>query len=283
MAAGTRDIARFEAEYLTGRNPLAYIPLCQALRRERRFAEALEHCQRGLESTPDSAAGRSLLVRLLTDLGRYEPALREVERAERLAPPSKSLKVAKARALGNLGKIQMAMGILAELERDHLLDPEVQILSQDLKALSVERASDQVRLPPEAQEPRRPAKFVSMEDLVGKLREGLAPLGLIHTLGVIDLDSGKSCVEGVQGYIDSADVLFQEVATACHDLDGGILSSTLIETQRALMITVRRQRRLVVVAVDPTIAHAGRFLLRTMHLLDQVCPEIRRGADAEVS
>jgi hypothetical protein len=111
----------------------------------------------------------------------------------------------------------------------------------------------------------------------------LAPLGLIHTIGVIDLDSSKSCVEGVQGYVDSADMLFQEVATACHDLDGGILASTLIETQKALMITVRRQRRLVVVAVDPSIANAGRFLLRTMKLLDQLCPETRRGAEADAS
>jgi tetratricopeptide (TPR) repeat protein len=166
MAAGTRDIATFEAEYLTGRNPLAYIPLCQALRRERRFAEALEHCQRGLEKTPDSAAGRTLLVRLLTDMGRHEPALREAERAERLAPASKGLLVAKARALGNLGKMDQATEILSQLEREHLLDPEVQILSRDLKSMEVVRPREQTRLPPEAQEPRRPVRFVSLEDLV---------------------------------------------------------------------------------------------------------------------
>ncbi len=280
MAAGTRDIARFEAEYTTGRNPLAYIPLCQALRRERRFGEALEHCQRGLEQGPDSAAGRTLLVRLLTDLGRYEPALREVEKAERIAPASKSLLLAKSRALGNLGRMDEAGRILADLEREHLLDPEVQILGRDLRALKQSAEAAQPSLPAGAQEPLRAARFVSLEDLVSRLSDGLAPLGLIHSCGVIDLDSGKSCVDGVQGFIDSADMLFQEVATACHDLDGGMLRSAMIETEGALMIAICRQRRLVVVAVDSSIAHAGKFLMRTLKLMDQLCPETRNGGDS---
>jgi len=275
MAGATRDIARFEAEYTTGRNPLAYIPLCHALRRERRLGEALEHCQRGLEQGPESAAGRTLLVRLLTEMGRYEPAVREAERAERLVPASKSLMVSKARALGNLGQLQEARRILAGLERDNLMDPEVQLLGRELKALGGNDSSSSPSLPPGAHEPRKAPRFYSIEEMASRLSDGMAPLGMIYASAVIDLDSGKTCVEGVQGYVDSADVLFQEVATACHDLDGGTLSATMVETERALMIAILRQRRLAVVAVDPAIGNAGRFLSRTISLLDQLCPETR--------
>jgi tetratricopeptide (TPR) repeat protein len=275
MAAATRDIAKFEADYLTGRNPLAYIPLCQALRRDRRYGEALEHCQRGLQQGPDSVAGRTLLARLLCDLGRHDAALREVEKVERLVPPSKSLLVIKARAQGHLGHLKEAAVLLGDLEKDHLLDPEVQLLGQELRTLGSQRGTPVVVLPREAQSPRTPTRFVSIEALAAALSQNLAPLGLIHTTAVTDLDSGKSCIEGVQLFAESSDILFQELATACHDLDGGILSTAMIETQKALIIVTRRQRRLITVAIDPSMPNAGRFLLRTLQLLDQLCPGTR--------
>src|SRR5690606_4889275 len=114
-------------------------------------------------------------------------------------------------------------------EREHLLDPEVQILAAELRELGSTRDSGASPLPAGAHEPRHQPRYISLEDLAARLRDGLAPLGLIHATGVIDLDSGKSCVEGVQGFVDSADMLFQELATACHDLDGGILTSSMIE------------------------------------------------------
>ncbi|MBI5153965.1 tetratricopeptide repeat protein [Candidatus Poribacteria bacterium] len=72
MALKAAELAKLEADFASGRNPLAYIPLCQALRRQRRYTEALEACQRGLRSDPNSVAGRTMLARLLADLGRYE-------------------------------------------------------------------------------------------------------------------------------------------------------------------------------------------------------------------
>ena len=63
--AVTSEFYQLESDFLTGRNPLAYIPLCHALRRQKNYTRAYELCQRGIRNDPKSVAGRTLLARLL--------------------------------------------------------------------------------------------------------------------------------------------------------------------------------------------------------------------------
>mgnify|MGYP003856636907 CR=1 FL=1 len=76
------ETKRLEQDFLSGRDPRAYIPLCAALRRQKSYIRGLEMAQRGLRGDPTSVAGRIIYARLLSDVGHYEDALREIARLE---------------------------------------------------------------------------------------------------------------------------------------------------------------------------------------------------------
>ena len=107
MAITPSDIARLEADFKSGRNPLAYIPLCQALRRTKRYARALEVCSAGLRGDKNSVAGRTLYCRLLGDLGRYQDAFTELEKALKEAPDSMGLLTEKARSMFRAARLPL--------------------------------------------------------------------------------------------------------------------------------------------------------------------------------
>ena len=248
MAAQPNDLVKLEADFLSGRNPLAYIPLCSALRRSRQYAQALETCQLGLSRDPNSIAGRTLYARLLADMGRYSDALQEVQKIEPLAPDAMGLLVEKARCQIKLRQTQEAQETLRVLDQRNPLDPQVQLLNSQLRAL---QGTDfrQSRETPVSEV----TVSLPLEDIVESLMRQLKPLGIIKMVAALDLDSGKSCVEGALDITGPAEMNYQEVALACDELDQGTVRYQVIELAKAQVLILRRGRRMIVAVADPEV------------------------------
>ncbi|MEQ8821231.1 MAG: tetratricopeptide repeat protein [Sumerlaeia bacterium] len=266
MALSANELAKLQADLRSGRNPLAYIPICNELRRCKRNAEALEICQQGLSRDPSSLAGRIILARLLGDLGRYQQALSEVKKVEASAPDSKGLLIEKARCQVKLNLLAEAEETLTNLEFHNPVDPEVQKIRTQFR--NVRLASSQTAGPKAA---RTLTVTLSMDEVTSLIKRQLTPLGKLKTVALLDLDSGRSAIEGDAVFADAGESLYQEAAMACDELDQGLLRHVIVEIKGALMIVARRDRKLVVVCSDPTV-NFGKLQHRLQLCLDQHVP-----------
>lgn len=271
MALGAQELTKLEEDFRTGRNPLAYIPLSQALRRARRLSEALEICQRGIGYDPGSIAGRTQLIRILLDMGRYADALREIETAEKggRALNATGLMAEKARCCLRLRREDEARAILSELDRTNPLDAQVQLLKAELRTLS--KQGDRGRVV--AGTPLRTSFVSRMDEVVRALRDQVTPLGKVHTIAILDLDSEKACVEGGGEIAEVGSAFHEEVAVVCDEMDQGMLHYALLELQKALVMVIRRQRKLVVLVIDPG-ANFGKLQHRVQIVLSQYLPPV---------
>lgn len=257
MAQGAPEIDKLAADFRSGRNPMAFLPLCSALRRERRFAEALEVCQTGIART-GAASGQRMRARLLADLGRYDEGLAVLEALE---GGGAGAAAEKARCLIALHRFDEAGRLLEEAERAHPMDPSLQAMRAELRA-----ARERV---PAAAAPAARAEPLTMEEACAALRRQIAPLGKVLTLALLDLDTGKSVVEGETDVLESAEVLHMENAQACSDLDFGELSSTTVELEQGWVLVVRERRRMAVLVFESGASY-GKWHHRVRAVLEQV-------------
>lgn len=268
MALNAQELAKLEADFASGRNPLAFIPLATGLRRERRLAEALDVCQRGLDRNPQSVAGRTLRARLLNDLGRYREALVEADRAEAALGEAMGLGVERVRALISLDELERARTCLGKLEAANLVAPEVQMLRGQLREREAQLKPVLVRTS-QAAVPR--LRVAPVDELASLLTEAIEPLCKVMCCAACDLDSGKYGLEGRRLVLENAEELFQDLVTCCHEMEGGNLKAVTVETRTALTVITQRGRRLVVLSVDPSV-NFGRFLHRLNLVLQQHAP-----------
>lgn len=274
MAITPSDIARLEADFQSGRNPLAYIPLCQALRRTKRYARALEVCSAGLRGDKSSVAGRTLYCRLLGDLGRYQDASTEIDKALREAPDSMGLLTEKARCLIKLHRYEEAEQLLGELNRRNPLDAGVQFLNTEFRTLRIrkEAAVGPVR-------ERAPgAAYLSTKEIADRLVAGISPVAPVHAAAVIPLDAGEPAVIGAVENAEASLVFCQEVGMACLELDTGKLNTGIIETERRMLLIAQRKRLVVCLAVDP-----GQSLGKVIHRFQLFLKQIFRDDGTQYS
>lgn len=266
MAIDTRDLTRLDADFESGRNPRAYIPLCQALRRDRRLIWALELCQRGLELDGDSLAGWLLYVRTLFDLGRYDEALEVISRAQNRFGQTAGLLVEALRCQIRLMQAAEAEATYRQLDELNPFDPRLRLLCNELRELTARSA------------PRHSAEvrtgLASHHDLArvtAALARQLEGLGKVHTIAIVDLDSSKTVVEGDAALVEAAEELYGEATIACDELGQGIVAHAMVELRGALVLVLRRDRRLVVVAVDPRL-NFGKLHHRVQLVLQHYLP-----------
>ncbi len=274
MAITPSDIARLEADFKSGRNPLAYIPLCQALRRTKRYARALEVCSAGLRGDRNSVAGRTLYCRLLGDLGRYQDAYNEIEKALREAPDSMGLLTEKARCLIKLHRHEDAEVLLADLNRRNPMDAGVQFLNSEFRTLRTKK--DAVAGPVRERAPG--AAYLSTREIAERLVANVSPVAAVHAAAVIPLDAGEPAVIGAVENAEASLVFCQEVGMACLELDTGKLNTGIIETERRMLLIAQRQRLVVCLAVDP-----GQSLGKVIHRFQLFLKQIFRDDGTQYS
>ena len=241
MALSAAEKAKLSADFRSGRNPMAFLPLATGLRRERRYSEALEVCQQGVSQT-NSASGRTLMARLLADVGRYDEGLATLESAQTQGATGTALHAEKARCLIALHRFDEAA---AELELGEALDP----MDPSLQAMRSELRSGRHRTGGSSAAVPRNA-FMSMEEAGQAIAKLVGSVGNLLTIALLDLESGKSFVEGETEVLETAEVLHMENAQACGDLDFGQLTSTIVELAHGWVLIVRRERRMAVIVFE---------------------------------
>lgn len=263
------DVIQLERDFLSGRNPLGYLPLCQALRRQKNYARALEICARGLARDPDSVAGRTMHVRLLGDLGRYEEALREIARVETRVPDAMGLTVEKARCLVKLRRLDEARSVLDRLSARNPMAPEVQDLTAALsrahrQQTSGNNSSSMVEIP-------RILRTNTGEVLAALLSE-MRQLVNIKSAAVIPTAAGIPALEGDPMQGEVAYEFYKEAGIACSELEAGKVHLGIIETDNLQIIVLVRQKAIVAISFEPTM-NLGKILHRFQIVVGQLLPD----------
>lgn len=269
IMAAPADLNQLERDFLSGRNPLAYIPLCSGLRRQREYPRALDVCRRGLAADPDSTAGRTLLARLLSDIGRYEEALQEILRAEPRAPEAAGLATEKARALIHLGRLDEAREIIEVLRSRNLMGVDHQMLQDLLRQR--ERSGAQQSGTSGGSSDKVGIRRTSKEALALIVRE-LAALSSIRSAAIIPLDAGEPALEGNPVEAEVAYEHYRGIQGALKDSEQGTIKMSFIETAESQLIVLVRRRALVSLSFDPT-PNFGKIYHRFPLIVAQHWPE----------
>ncbi|CAN5424270.1 hypothetical protein BH09SUM1_BH09SUM1_03860 [soil metagenome] len=263
------ELARMERDFLSGKNPLAYIPLCHALRRQKSFSRALEICQRGLAQDQNSVAGRALLARLLSDLGHYEDALREVAKAEIAAPDAMGLLTEKARCLLKLRRLEEAEVVLDKLSERNPLDPQVQLLSTQFRQLRSQHPAAGTHRGAEAVTTFMRLTSKEVLDAILKEMKGQAT---IYAAAVIPTRAGEPAVHGNPLPAEAAYEFWKETSISSQELDCGSMRVGMIETEQAQLIVLVRKNTLVALSIQPS-QNFGRIFHRFQMAVGQLLPE----------
>lgn len=266
MALQAGEFERLQSDFRSGRNPKAYIPLCQELRRRKRHGEALTVCQAGLVRDTASIAGRTELVRILAELGRFEEGLREVEKAERRTPDAFGLRMQKLRCQLRLRRLDDAGATLATLEAMNPMEPTLGALRAELQRAMGGAVASRAEI-------RKPVFDVRLTgaDFVRFLRSNVQALGKVLAVALVDLEKKQSFLEGDDHLAEIAAQFERETSQACQEMGHGSLSYGMIETHLAMVMAVRRGSKLVVVATDPGLNY-GKLQHRVMLLVDRHFP-----------
>lgn len=278
MAATQDDLARLEADFRSGRNPLAYIPLCQALRRQKQYIRALEYCQKGLQGDAGSIAGQTLWCRLLIDNGRYQESIRALESALETAPDSMGLLTEYARVLILLKRDEDAEQVVNELNRRNPLDPQVQVLYRQYRKLRA-RAEEKSARTSSITVPK--AAFLSTADILRQLTTMMSSIVAIEGAAVVPMDAGEPAVTGEVEGAEAALLFSQEATLACYELDQGDFRLAVLDTERRTLFVAVRQRMILSMTVQPQ-ANVGKVQHRFQLFLSQLFPEqpsARRGRE----
>lgn len=270
--AQSREFEKLEEDFLSGKNPLAYLPLCRQLRRQKAYARALELCQRGLAGDPNSIAGRTLYCRLLSDLGHYEDSLREIQRAETQAPDAQGLQKEKTRCLLRLNRPEEAETVLNELISRNPVDPEVQMLTTQLRR---HRAQTTVGSPSSENEVR--FLRLSNREILEKLLEEMRPHVKMICCAVIPIGGGEPALEGDAMAAEAGYHYFRGVSKTCEEMEEGLFRVGLLETEKSQLIVLVRKKTLVALCIEPT-AKFGKIYHRFVNVVSQLLPEAAEGA-----
>ncbi|MBI5153964.1 hypothetical protein HZA57_01900 [Candidatus Poribacteria bacterium] len=176
------------------------------------------------------------------------------------------LLVEKARSLIRLHQEDEAEAVIRRLNGRNPLDPQVQLLNSQLRTLrnaGQARTSEVSRklglLPP------------ALEDVMAAIHAQIDPLGRVLGIALLDLDSGRSCIEGEEGMAEAGQVFYEKAAQACDELDQGSVQYAVIELQKALVTTYLRGRHLLILGVDPAV-NFGKLHHRIQIVLKQQIP-----------
>ena len=164
------EIAKLKEVYQSSKNPLAYIPYADALRRSGALNLALEVCREGLQNDSYSVTGRTLLGKILYDMGRYDEALEELGYVLQYARDAFGANLLMARIMVKKMEFNEALDIVKNLKMLNPKEPDVLALEDFIhtQMFSMETEGDF------AMESKKKSKDVlerRINDLMRKLRE----------------------------------------------------------------------------------------------------------------
>lgn len=254
MATSER-LASLQHEYEAGQTALAFFPYAAALRRERKYLQAIEVCQQGLARNPTSVAGRTLLGRLLCDIGRYEESLLILEPVHEQTPGAAGVGIAVARTLVKMHELDRAEVLLEEANRANPMDPEVQLLNTAVRRLRAQQRLQRIQAPLSAvSEPPPTTPEEVVESIVSRISRIASVVG-----GLMASLRGRYEPVRVGGggvllpFVDA----YRELRKAYQELEYGMLLRGEFEWEQNMILFTTRQDDLVFVALR-SVERSGR-------------------------
>ncbi len=138
------NLEHLRAAYESGKNPLTYIPYADALRQAGALKQALEVCTAGLENDSYSVTGRTLLAKILYDMGRYDRAVEELGTVLQVAPDAYGANLMMAKTLAKRREFHEAVDIINSIKAQNPSDPELLAVDNILRSqiAAIETAGD---------------------------------------------------------------------------------------------------------------------------------------------
>lgn len=271
------QLDKLEKDFRSGRNPLAFIPLCHALRAKRRHREALDFCRQGLAGGGDSVAAHALHARLLNDLEDFAGALAAADEGLARHPEAMGLLVEKARALLGGGHLEEAGALVEVLEEKNPLDHHVQELASQwrrLLALGQVRpsrtSSEALALPTPV--PQSGESNLSREEIAARISGEMKGLARVISCALIPMGAGEPVLSGDEAAAEAGYAFFKGVWTSCEELDAGKMRLGIVETEGAYLIVLVRQELIVTFACEPT-TQFGRVLFKLQGIVERYLAE----------
>lgn len=259
-------LAKHLQDFQSGRNPKAYLPVVGELRKQHRYAEALEICQQGIQSDPTSSAGKIQYVRLLIDLNRLAEANRELQKVEeRGEERTLGYLQEKIRCSIKLRDITVAkekLGLLVEIAPFELITQQLQaevhalLMSSQTEVASPFRTQSYTKTP---------------QAILDILMASLTPVCEIIAMDFFDLHAGRFIVRENDDLLETAIQLHEEVTQSSIELGNGMVHYSLLEMEEILFFVVRRGNYLLFIALDQGV-NFGKIQHRVFLILDRHLP-----------
>lgn len=231
--------------YESGKNPLAYIPYAEALRRAKALTQAIEICKDGLAQDSYSVSGRTLLARILFDMGRYDNALEELGYVLQLAPDAFGANFLMARIMVKKQEFTEAMDIIKKIKKMNRSDAELLRLEEFVVAHlhSVETVGD-------ISTSRGPAeKITSLNERVNNLLDYLRtyPGVTRYKMTMIPQEKGKKAA------MDSLRNFFFALDKDIQKGDQGKLNRLMVETVNGFFLVYLLEQSVLTIETTPEV------------------------------
>jgi len=156
-----------------------FLPLAEALRKLKRYDEAIEVCKAGIEKNPKYITGYIVLVKILIEAGKIENAIQEAEKGLKIASDNVTLLRLKGEAELKAGRKEIALQTLLrcyELSPDEPgLESIINTLREEVykEKLETTEVKPEEKVENEVVEDKTPSISEGVEERAGEIEENI--------------------------------------------------------------------------------------------------------------
>lgn len=245
----------------SGKNPMSYMPYAEALRVIGALTQALEVCRKGLVQDPGSVSGRTLLAKILYDMGRYDNALEELGNVLQLAHDAYGANLLMAKILAKKREYHDAYDIINSLKRMNPTDTELleiekflhtQIFSMETRADLFDKRISSFKS--RTIDARINELLKQLQGFSGVLRFSFSKLPQPDAEDMVDLDPGRQ--------------FFLQVGHITGENNLGALKHVLLEMERGFLFMLYVEGALLQIFMKKDV-NLGKLRLQVDKILNQ--------------
>lgn len=253
------DISELQLIFELGRNPLAYIPYAEALRNSGHLNLALDVCKSGITLDETSITGRTLLARILYDMGRYDDALEDLANVLQKAHEAFGANLLMAKILTKKREYHDAMDIVQTIKHLNPHDTDLKELREFLHSqiFSMETRGDLSDNTPV------PYKSSSFDARVDELFRHLRSLPEVMNFSFTKLPGDKVEEEDDTDQVRNFFVMINRIAKKGNI---GALEQVMIEMERSSLLMFCVEGSLLKIVLKPGV-NLGRLRMQIEQIL----------------
>lgn len=269
--AAKSNIEELRAFYEAGKNPMAYIPYAEALRRAGVLNPALEVCNVGLVADVFSIKGRTLLAKILYDMGRYDNALEELGSVLQQAPDAFGTNLLMAKILAKKREFHDALDIVQSIKKMNASDPELLKLENFLHS---QIYGMETKGGLSGKKKRKRGKPLTLEERIDELIDQLKDFPGVKEFNFSrlpdDFEQEKGGAQDVKALmnqgLDPMRSLFLIVSRVGNNKGAGPLNHLMIEMEHGSVLMFSLKKSLLKITTNPKV-NLGKLRLQVESLM----------------